>query len=341
MLASSRRSFGGVYEKSRGNGMRRLAIRLLWGAALLVVISILSFALAELAPGDFLSELKLNPRISQETRDALRLRYGLDDSLAQRYLSWVGSVVEGDLGYSFAYAMPVGRLLAPRLRNTLVLTILAMIVAWWVAVPVGAWMAWRPGGWVDRAGTGVVAVLLAVPELLLGLAFVMLAVSTSAFPTGGMTSVGFAELSFWARARDLAWHLVLPVTALALSSTPVILRHARSAFAEVFAAPYLRAARGYGIPTRRLLIAYGLPAAANPLISLFGLSLATLVSGSFLIEVVLGWPGVGPLLIEAILARDLHLVVGAILVSAVFVIAGQFLADVLLYVVDPRTREAS
>ncbi len=318
--------------------MRYFLRRLLWGVVLLFLLSDLCFLLAEIAPGDFLSEIELNPRISEETAAVLRARYGLDEGLFQQYLRWIGSVARGELGYSFAYDMPVGRLLAPRVRNTLLLTLLATAATWLVAVPAGAWMAWKPGGAIDRLGLVAVAVLLASPQLLLGLACLMLASATGAFPTGGMTSFDFAELGFWGRAWDLVWHLLLPVTALALGSLPVILRHARSAFAEAFGAPFLRAARGYGVSTARLLFAFALPAAAPRLISLFGLSLAGLLSGSLLIEVLLSWPGVGPLLLQAILARDLHVVVGTTLISSLFVIGGQILADVLLYAVDPRIR---
>lgn len=319
-------------------GVRYFLGRLLWGAVILFILSDLCFLLAEIAPGDFLSEIELNPQISEETAAALRVRYGLDGSLFHQYLGWIASVARGDLGYSFAYDMPVGQLLAPRVRNTLLLTFLATAATWLLAVPAGAWMAWRPDGVIDRTGLAVVAVLLASPQLLLGLACLMLAAATGAFPTGGMTSFGFTELGLWGRTWDLVWHLFLPVTALTLGGLPGILRHVRSAFAEAYRAPFLRSARAYGVGTPRLLCVCALPAAAPRLISLFGLSLAGLLSGSLLIEVLLSWPGVGPLLLQAILARDLHVVVGATLVSSVFVIGGQLLADIALYVVDPRIR---
>lgn len=302
----------------------------------MVILSNLCFLFAKLAPGDFVSEMELNPRISKETAAMLRARYGLDESLPQQYLRWLGSVARGELGYSFAYNMPVGRLVAPRIRNTLLLTVLATAVAWLVAVPAGAWMAWHREGVVDRLGLTAAAVLLASPQLLLGLAGLLLAAATGAFPTGGMTSFDFAELTLAERLWDLASHLALPVTVLALGSLPVLLHHSRSAFSEVREAPFLRAGRGYGISSFRLLFAYALPATAPRLISLFGVSLAGLVSGSLLVETLLSWPGVGPLLLQAVLARDLHVVVGTTLFSAVFVIAGQILADLLLFAVDPR-----
>lgn len=328
---------GGVYGKSwKKNACRFLVKRLLWGLVIVVILSNLCFLLAKIAPGDFVSEMELNPRISKETATALRERYGLDESLPRQYMRWLDSVARGELGYSFAYDMPVGRLVAPRIWNTLLLTVLATATAWLLALPAGAWMAWHPDGGIDRLGLAATAVLLASPQLLLGLGALLLAAATGVFPTGGMKSLDFAELSFAERFWDLAWHLTLPVAVLALGSLPVLLRHSRSAFSEVREAPFLRAARGHGIGISRLLLAYAMPATAPRLISLFGVSLAGLVSGSLLVETLLSWPGVGPLLLQAVLARDLHVVVGTTLVSAVFVIAGQILADFLLIAVDPR-----
>ena len=319
--------------------MRALLIRLLASLVLILAVSMLSFLLAEVAPGDFLAEMRLDARISEETVAALRARYGLDRPLAERYLSWLRGVASGDLGYSFARRMPVAPLVWPRARNTLALTLLATAQAWSIAVLVGVWAAARPGGWIDRLAAGAVAVLSAVPEILLGLGCLLLAVRTGAFPAGGMTSPDFADLGAWAQARDLAWHFVLPVTALALAGLPVLLRHVRSAMAEALSSPFVQAARGHGVGRRRLLFRFALPAAAGPLISLFGLSIGGLLSGSLVIEVIMGWPGLGPLMLEATLARDLHVVVGVILLSGLLLITGNLLADALLYFADPRIRE--
>src|SRR5207249_7711418 len=140
------------------------------------------------------------------------------------------------------------------------------------------------------------------------------------------------------KLRDLASHMILPVTALVLSFLPLLVRHVRAAVADVLNAPFLLAAIGHGISRRTLLYRYALPAAANPLISLFGFSIGTLLSGSLLVEVVMSWPGLGPFLLEAILARDLYVVIGGVLLSTLFLIGGNFLADLLLYWADPRIR---
>src|SRR3989441_6280646 len=153
-----------------------------------------------------------------------------------------------------------------------------------------------------------------------------------------MTSLDFAGLSLSGKLRDLALHMTLPVAALVLSALPLLTRHVRAAVAEVLDAPFMLAARGHGIPRRTLLYRYALRAAANPLISLFGFSIGALLSGSLLVEVVMSWPGLGPLLLEAILARDLYVVIGGVLLSTIFLVGGNFLADLLLLWADPRIR---
>lgn len=320
--------------------MRYLARRLAAALLLLFAISVATFALSEAAPGDFLSQLRLDPRFSEETVAALRERYGLDRGVVERYCSWLASVAAGELGYSLAYEMPVGRLVWPRARNTLVLTVTASAVAWALALAAGTWMAWREGAWIDRLGLAASAALLATPQLVLGLGCLFWAARSGLFPAGGMTSLGSEELALAGRARDLLWHLALPAAALVLGSWPVYVRHVRSALVAALEAPFLRVARGHGIAPARLVVRYALPAAANPLVSLFGLSVASLVSGALVIEILFGWPGMGPLVVEAILRRDLHVIVGTTLLSAVFVVAGQLAADLLLYVADPRIREA-
>jgi peptide/nickel transport system permease protein len=245
------------------------------------------------------------------------------------------------MGFSFAYNTPVAPLLLVRAKNTLVLTITATILAWAIALPLGVWSAETLGHFPDRAISGSIAALLVIPDLALSLGLLVLAVRTGWFPTGGMASVDFESLSRISKIRDLALHMVLPVAALVVSSLPLLVRHVRSAVAEVLRAPFLLAAEGHGIPRLTLLFRYALPAAANPLISLFGFSIGALLSGSLLIEVVMSWPGLGPFLLEAILARDIYIVIGGVLFSTIFLATGNFLADILLYWLDPRIRTES
>jgi ABC-type dipeptide/oligopeptide/nickel transport system permease component len=318
---------------------RVLAQRLLHGLFLLVGVSILTFVFTELAPGDFFDDLALNPEVSASTADELRARFGLDDPLPRRYLRWLGSVLRGDLGYSMAYNRPVAPLLWERAKNTLLLTVTATVLAWLAAVPLGIWAAERRG-WPRTLFGGVTSFGLAIPDLVLGLAFLMLAVRIDVLPTGGMTSLDFDTMNAWQKLLDLGRHLFLPVAALALTTAPAIARHVQSSVDEVLASPFVRSVRARGIPRRRLLYRYVLPVAANPMISLLGLSVAGLLSASLLIEYIMQWPGIGFLLLEAIRARDIYVVIGTVMVSTILLILGNLLADMLLVSTDPRIRKA-
>jgi peptide/nickel transport system permease protein len=318
--------------------MRFFLRRLRHALFLLAGVSILAFLFTTLAPGNYFDEMRLNPRISPETLAALRAQYQLDKPLALRYASWMNSMLHGQMGFSFAYNGPVAPLLFVRARNTLLLTITATLIAWVIALPLGVWSAERFGRLPDRLLSWATAGLLVIPDLALALGLLVLAVRTGWFPTGGMTSLDFQSLSLGGKIRDLVLHMTLPVAALVFSALPLLLRHVRAAVAEVLGAPFVLAAKGHGIPRRTLLYRYALRAAANPLISLFGFSVGALLSGSLLVEVVMSWPGLGPLLLESILSRDLYVVIGGVLLSTLFLVGGNFFADILLYWADPRIR---
>jgi peptide/nickel transport system permease protein len=318
--------------------MRYFLHRLVQAAFLLIGVSILTFLFSTLAPGNYFDEMRLNPQISSDTVATLRAQYQLDRPLPVRYARWVSSLLHGEMGFSFAYNSPVAPLLWARARNTLLLTVTATLIAWALALPLGIWSATTLGRLPDRALSWTTATLLVIPDLVLALGLLILAVRSGWFPPGGMVSLGFERLSTVQKIGNLMWHMELPVLALVLSALPVLVRHVRAAVSEVLEAPFLRAAASHGIPRRTLLYRYALRAAANPLISLFGFSVGALLSGSLIVEVVMSWPGLGPLLLEAILARDLYVVIGGLLCSTIFLVTGNFLADVLIYWADPRIR---
>ncbi len=318
--------------------MRFLLRRTLHAVFLLAGVSVLSFVFLEIAPGGFFDEMKVNPQISPQTVARLRTQYGLDRPMMVRYGLWLESAARGEFGYSFAYNRPVAPLLAERARNTLYLTSLATLLAWSIALPLGLWSAAHQGSWGDRLAGGALSVLLAVPDVLLALVLLFVAVKTGALPVGGMMSIDFPGLSLWSKAADLLRHFILPGAALALGLLPTLVRHVRAATVEALALPFVRAARAHGIGRKRILLRHVLPAAANPLISLLGISLATLMSASLLVEVVMSWPGLGPFFLEAIMARDVYVVIGTVVLSALFLVAGNLLSDVMLFTFDPRIR---
>lgn len=316
--------------------LRHIRRRLVHSGFLLFGVSLFAFLLCEWVPGNFFDEMRLNPSISQETVAGLRAQHGLDQPLPVRYSRWAVSALRGEFGFSFAYNAPAGPLLWARVKNTLLLTGTATALAWGIALLLGAWSAAGRGRLDDRLATAAASLLLSVPDLLLALGLMYLAVQTGWFPAGGMVSLGFDELSFYSRAKDLAWHMVLPVTALVLGILPTLFRHVRSAVADALDSPFVLAARAHGIPRGRLLFRHALPATANPLITLFGLTIGNLLGASLLVEVVMSWPGLGPLFLEAILARDFYLVIGAVFFSAMAFLGGNLVADVVLLAADPR-----
>ena len=318
-----------------------LARRVARAALLLFAVSVLCFLLTRMAPGSFFDEIRLNPQISPQTVAALEARYGLHQSLPLRYARWLRSVVRGDFGFSIAYNAPVSQLLWAPAEHTLLLGGIAMLLCWLISVPLAVWSAAYERSWFDRGVSAFTSFAISIPEIVLALALLAIAMRSHALPVSGMTSVGFDELTFWSKAGDIARHLAAPVAILVLVGAPVIVRHLRASILEVLHAPFVEAARGCGISGGRLLFRHVLPAAANPAISLFGLSLAALLSGSLLVEVITGWPGLGPLILDATLARDLDVVIAAAMLAAAMMIAGTLASDLLLLAADPRIRTGS
>src|SRR5580704_10208294 len=211
--------------------MRYFLGRTLHAVFLLFGVSLLTFLFSALTPGNYFDEMRFNPQISRETVAALRAQYQLDSPLPVRYAHWLKSLAHGELGFSFAYNSPVGPLLWVRARNTLFLTITAMLLAWLLALPLGVWSASRFGHAPDRVLSWTTATLLVIPDLVLALGLLILAVRTGWFPTGGLASLGFENLSPLHKLRDLASHLALPVAALVLTTLPILVRHVRASVA--------------------------------------------------------------------------------------------------------------
>jgi peptide/nickel transport system permease protein len=312
--------------------------RMIRGVLLLIAISICSFVLFEAVPGDFFSEARLNPGISPATLETLRSDYALDRSLWSKYTSWLTSILRGEWGMSIATNAPVAKLLRIRSQNTLLLTIPATLLAWLIAIPIGIWSASTR----NKAGTlfvsGGISLLISMPDILIIVGLMALAARMN-FPLGGMISAGYSHMNGWEKLHDALAHFALPVAALVIVALPPLVAHAKAALEDVLEMPFIRAAKGSGIPRRRVLYRHALPAAANSLISLLGLSIGALLSSSLLVEVTMGWPGVGQLLLEAIFQRDYYVVIGSVMISTIFLIVGNLFSDMLLYAVDPRIRQ--
>jgi len=315
--------------------------RLLALVPLLLVVSFLTFVMLDASGGDYLSKLVGNPEVSDEYLARMRATYGLDRPLLERYGRWLAGAVRGDLGRSFDYSRDVGDLLGERLGNTLLLAGAALLLSWGLAIPLGVLAAVRRGTWLDR-GAGLLAYLgLSMPRVFLALLAVLFAAASGWFPLGGLRDeVRWDDLSAWGRVTDVAWHLCLPALVLALTGMAGAMRQMRGHTLEVLEQDYVRTARAKGLPERTVLFEHTVRNAINPLVTLFGYSLAHLVTGAFLVEVVFSWPGMARLTLTALMARDVNLVMASVMLASVCLVLGNLVADLLLAAVDPRVRVA-
>jgi peptide/nickel transport system permease protein len=277
-----------------------------------------------------------NPQISLETIEALRTKYGLDKPWYIQYIIWLWNAVHFDFGYSFANQVPVFALIGERLVNTLILALSAALFAWGLSIPLGIISAVRQNTWVDRSASFVAFVGLSIPEVFFALLMVFFAARTGWFPVGGLKSIDFEYFSFFGQIGDLIHHLILPTIVLGSVSMAGRMRQMRANLLDTLLQDYVQTARAKGLSERVVIYKHALRNAINPLITLFGFTLANLLSGAFLVEVVMSWPGLGRLTLDALFTRDLYLVMGSLVMASVMLIMGNLAADIMLAMNDPR-----
>jgi peptide/nickel transport system permease protein len=319
--------------------MRRLVIsRLLCLIPVLLAVSFLSMFIIDLAPGDYLTALKANPQISQSAVEKMRIEFALDKPWYVRYFYWLKqAVTRFDLGQSFSYRVPVTRLVLDRLLNTLLLAAAAYLIAWTVAVPIGTLAAVKKNTWIDRLSSAVAVLGLSVPQVLLALLVLYFCVSTGLLPAGGMkTAADYDLLSSWGKVMDVLRHLAAPAAVLSVVLLATVARQTRSNLLDFLNADFVRTARAKGLSERRVVMKHVFRNAINPLITLFGFTIAGLLSTSLIVEWVMGWPGLGALTLEAIRRQDLYVVMAGLVMSSAMLAMGNLLADILLAVNDPR-----
>ncbi len=302
--------------------------RLIFAALLVFLVSSASLILARLAPGDF-STAVLGDRARPEAIERIRAQYGLNRPVADQYRDWIAHAVRFDFGRSWLYDTPVATLVRDRAANTAILAVTALAAATLIGLPLGILTGSRRAGLVTHAIRGTSLVLLSLPPLLTSLVMVMIAARTGWFPIGGMGS----------ESVDVLWHLVVPAVALALPIAAMFERLQAQAMAEVVGQPYVLAAFARGVPRARIVWRDALKASLRPTAAVYGLVVGSLLSGSFAVEIVTSWPGLGRLMLEALQARDVYLVAGCAAAGAVFIALGTLLSDAALAAVDPRTRE--
>lgn len=313
--------------------------RLLQTLPLLLGISALTFLLLQLAPGDFLATMADNPQISPATIEAMRERFGLDRPWWMQYLIYLKNVfLHLDFGESFSRHQPVFQVLGTGLANTLLLACAAAVVTWGLAIPLGVFAAVRQYGWADKGLSFAAFLWLSVPEVLSGLLLLWFAAQTGWFPIGGMRDLDHDLYPPLQKAWDLLHHLALPALVVGLVPLASRMRQMRANLLDQLRLDYITTARAKGLPEHGVVLRHALRNAINPLITLFGFTLGSLVSGSFVAETIFSWPGLGTITLEAINTQDQYLVMGSVLMASAVLIAGNLVADLMLAAADPRIR---
>ena len=311
--------------------------RILQTIPLLIIVSLISFFIIRLSPVDPLAELRLNPSISQETLDKEIKRLNLDKPIAVQYISWAKSFIRGDLGYTSA-GEKVSVKLKERIPNTLLLTLVVIFMTWSVGIPLGILSAIHKGSVFDRFLTFIASIGMAIPSFFFAILLLIFAVQTGWFPVGGLTSYNFDDMNFWGKFVDISRHLVLPSLVLFTISLSGLQRQMRANMLEVLDSDYVKFARAKGVSEFKVIFKHALRNAVNPLITLLGFEFAGLLSGAALTEYVFQYPGLGRLILEAVMKSDINLVMASLMMGTIMLIAGNLLADLLLMITDPRLR---
>jgi peptide/nickel transport system permease protein len=312
--------------------LRRITFALL----LVVAVSSSALLLTRLAPGDLTTEL--GPRARPEDVARARERFDLNRSPLAQLGGWAVRAARFDFGDSFLYDRPVSPLIRRAAGNTAVLAIAALAVATLLGIPLGIVTGSRRGA-LAAAIRGVSLVCLSIPPLLTSLLLVFVASRTGWLPAGGMTSVSAIDAGWSAWMLDVARHLPLPALALALPLAATFERLQAQAMTETIHQPFIVAALARGVSWRKLLIDHAWRASLRSMCAIYGLAIGALLSGSFVVEYVTAWPGLGRLMYEALRARDIYLVAGCAAMGGVFLAIGSVVADLLLFAADPRVRE--
>ncbi|MEW6045840.1 MAG: ABC transporter permease [Bacillota bacterium] len=318
---------------------RYILRRLLYIIPMMLGVSVLTFFVMKLAPGDYLDLLRLNPDVSPEAIEQLNRQFGLDQPAYVQFGRWLWNVLHFNLGHSFNYGAPVSYLIGTRLLNTLLLSVASLALAWTFSFPAGVYAAVKAHSTYDRVLTFAAFIGLSIPNYFLALLLLYLVVHFNLpLPVGGMTSSDFASLSTWGKVADIGRHLIVPAVVLGTASMASLTRYLRSGMLDVLGQEYVVTARAKGLPESRVVWKHGVRNALNVMITIFGFELGSLLNGAALTEIITGWPGMGRLVLEALRAYDYYVVMGTVLMAGVLLVVGNLVADILLAWADPRVR---
>lgn len=314
--------------------------RLIQAVPLLLGVATVTFLIVHLAPGDpmdmFFDHRYLG-NTDPEVIELIRQKYGLDQPLHVQYVKWLGNLLQGDLGESFTHRRPVSALLAEAIPYTLQLTVLALLLDALVGIALGIFSAVKQYSVLDKTVTIGSLIIYSLPSFWLALMLVLVfSVNLGWFPTSQTRSLDYEFLSWFEKLADLAWHLVLPVFVLGIASAAGTARYMRSRLLEVLNEEYVLAARARGLKERAVILKHALRNALIPIITIYGLSLPSLLGGAVIIETIFALPGMGRLALLAVQARDYPVILAATMIAAVLTVIGNLVADVTYALVDPR-----
>ncbi len=308
----------------------------------LLLVSVLCFAVIKLQPGSFTDQYLEDPRFTKETAQNIAQQLGLDQPAWIQYFRWLGGIfTRFDFGFSFSSGRPVTSVIGERMGWTVFLALLTLLFSWVIAIPLGIYTAVNRYGWVASVTNFIGYIGLAIPDFLAALLLVTLVLALGGTNTGGLFSPRFIDAPWsWDRFTDMLGHLWIPVIAIGLEGVAGIMRQMRGSLLDVLGQDYVRTAKAKGVHSSRVVWKHAVRNAINPLISLAGLSLPTLISGTIIISIVLNLPTIGPLLFDALKSLDQYLALTLLVLSSVLLLLGNLLADLALAWVDPRVRYA-
>ena len=311
--------------------IRYILQRLLGMIIVMFLVVTIVFVIVRITPGDP-AAVMLGPEATQQDILELRQRLGLDQSLAVQYVYYIGQLLRGDLGQSIFLNQSVASALADRAEPTFFLTIFSILIASVIALPIGIYAAYRRGSFLDQAATAVAMLAASIPSFWLGLILMQLfAVRFGWFPVSGYGGPGSSFL-------ERMYHLTLPAFALGIVSSALIMRFTRASMLDVLGDDFIRTARAKGLGERRVVMKHALKNATIPILTVIGQTAAVLISGAVVTETFFGLPGVGNLVVSAVLRRDYPVIQGALLVIAALYVLINFAIDMLYLLVDPRVR---
>ena len=311
--------------------------RILQSIPILILVTIISFFLIRLSPVDPLAELRLNPAISKQTIEYETKRLGLDKPIPVQYFYWAKNFIKGDMGTTTTGESVSGKI-KERVLNTLLLSLNVIFWTWLIGIPLGVIAALNYRSTFDRLLTLFSSAGMAIPSFFFAVLLLIFAQKTGLFPIGGLTSANFYTMTLWNKIIDRMHHLVLPTFVLTTLSLASLSRQMRANLLDVLDSDFVKYLAAKGIPKNKIIFKHAMRNAINPLITLLGFEFAGLLSGAALTEYVFQYPGLGRLILEAVMKSDINLVMAGLVIGSIMLVAGNIISDILLRITDPRLR---